>query len=342
MAKLKGLIVDDSKLVQDVLGMILSFNDEIEIIGVADNGQEAIEKTNELKPDFITMDVNMPVMDGITAIGHIMESNPTPIIVVSDASDAETAFNAVSKGAVEVFSKSALQPENSEQLVRTVTLLARVNVMRAMKEKETEAEPKKPQKQEQGKQEGGKAISLASATGGLRALSLILAKLPSDFAIPVLIAHHIADGFVSGLVEWLSRVSPLKIKEGKEGEKVAPGTAYVAPANRHMEIDGNEKIAFVESKITEPYCPSSDRLFSSVASVFGMNSIGVILTGMGNDGTMGIQKIKEKNGVTIAQDQESSYVFDMPKSAIESGCVDEILPLEDIGQRLNQLAVSGN
>jgi len=154
---------------------------------------------------------------------------------------------------------------------------------------------------------------------------------------PIVIAQHIADGFVSGLIDWLNGTSSLNIVEGREGEEIIPGNVYIAPSEKHMQITGESEITFTEKGPGDIYTPSCDILLSSVAGVYGAGAVGIILTGMGDDGASGMGKIKEAGGVTIAQDEESSAVFGMPKVAIENGCIDKILTLDDISREILQL-----
>lgn len=337
--KLKGLIVDDSKFMQEVLSAILKCDDEIDVLDVADNGQEALAKIETLKPDFVTMDISMPVMDGLEAIGHIMDRFPLPILVITDSRDAKVAFHALSQGALEVISKAEVQPERAEQLIRKIKILAKVKVIRHIRNRHsTGQEQKNRTESKRINLSEDRIVAIASSTGGPKALAGILSTLPADFPFPILISQHIEEGFVGSLVDWINHVSPLTVKVAKEGEKPVPGTAYISPANMNMMVDFAGKIIFIQSEPADIYHPSCDKLLCSVGSVFGKNSIGVILTGMGDDGTEGIKEIKKNGGVTIAQDEASSVVFGMPREAIESGCIDTVLPLNDISNHLLRMA----
>jgi two-component system chemotaxis response regulator CheB len=181
--------------------------------------------------------------------------------------------------------------------------------------------------------EGGEVdriVAIAASTGGPEALSIILSSLPAGFPCPVVIAQHISDGFVAGMAEWLQKLSKLSVKSPAEGEPLLPGTVYIAPSEKHMEIAGSKTITLAERQENDIYHPSCDRLLSSAARAFGSRSIGVILTGMGRDGAWGMEKIKKAGGTTIAQDEKTSIVFGMPKIAIETGCIDKVLPIEEI------------
>ncbi len=224
------------------------------------------------------------------------------------------------------------------EFIDKIKLLAKIRVITHIggkrQAKETKAAPKlifdgKP---------SNRIVAIASSTGGPEALSVILSRLPEGFPCPVVIAQHISDGFVSGMVEWLKRMTRLGIKVAAEGDNLAPGMVYVSPSEKHMEISNGKRISLIERHPKDIYRPSCDILLSSVARVYGLKGIGVVLTGMGSDGAQGMKKIKEARGVTIAQDEKTSVVFGMNKVAIDSGCVDKILPLDAIGDEVTQLA----
>ncbi len=327
---IRVLIVDDSMLVQEVLKDMMSTDPEIEVVGVANNGKEGVEMTNQLNPDFITMDINMPIMNGLEAIEEIMADHTTPILVVSSINDSKVAFDACARGAMDVFPKSEVDPDKASKLIDKIKSLAGTRVIgHTRKEKPPEPEAPEPAI--------GKVIAIACSTGGPKALSQILPELPSSFKYPILIAQHIEDGFLSGLVQWLNQVSPLTVQEGLEGADVSAGGIYVSPSDRHMQIDPQGKICFVDRQPADPYRPSCDILLSSVGKSFAKNSVGVILSGMAQDGVKGLQAVKNSGGITIAQDEQSSVVFGMNNMAIKTGCVDKILPLREIGRFLASL-----
>ena len=337
MSKTRILIVDDSKLVQEVLTAVLKSDDDLDVAGAADNGQQAIEMVETLKPDLVTMDISMPVLDGLKAISNIMASNPVPILVISDIQDSHVAFIALKRGALEVLSKSELQPEKSEELIRKIKLLSKVKVIRHIGGKLLDEALKESNTSKEADHGYDRVVAIASSTGGPRALATILEDLPADFPYPILIAQHIDQGFIEGLVDFTNSVCSLKVKRGEHGESIAPGTVYISPADRHMEINTRGKIVFVERETKDIYHPSCNRLLSSIGKVFKEKGVGIILTGMGDDGAKGITCIKEHGGITLAQDEESSIVYGMPRVAVESGNVDDVLPLNEIGSYLTRL-----
>ena len=338
--KLRVLVVDDSRLTQSILTTILSSDGEIDVIGVAENGSEACEKVKALRPDLATIDIKMPVMDGLDAIENIMAECALPILVISDVSDSSAAFTALANGALDVISKSCLKPENAPELIHKIKLLSQVKVIRHIKNRHREKEALSTSGRRLIEYECKKAIAVACSTGGPRALATILSSLSQSFPYPILIAQHIEDGFVDGLVDWINKVSSLAVKRGIDGELLKANTVFISPTSKHMEVDKKGKIRLVDRLPTDIYHPSCNRLLSSAASAFKQNCIGVILTGMGSDGVEGIKHIKERGGTTVAQDEKTSVVFGMPNEAIKSGCIDKIFPIEDIGRYLNQLAAN--
>ncbi|MBU0483810.1 MAG: chemotaxis-specific protein-glutamate methyltransferase CheB [Proteobacteria bacterium] len=331
MKGIKVLIVDDSSLAREFIKAILATDGDVIIAGEAENGREAVEKTRALRPDIVIMDIEMPIMGGLEAIEIIMGENPVPILVVTSKGETDTAFRAISKGALEVLPKSAVDPDNPKKFIEQVKILSRVKVITHLKSRaktgngKDESDDKVPFK---------KIIAIAASTGGPNALNTILPELPKDYCCPIVIAQHISDGFEIGLAEWLSKISKLQVKVAEDGDLLMAGHVYISPPNRHMVVNYNNRISFLEKKARDIYHPSCDILLMSVATVYGAKTIGVILTGMGKDGVIGMQKIKEMQGKTIAQDQSSSIVFGMPKIAIETGCIDKVLPLAQIGQEL--------
>ncbi len=334
MSKIKVLIVDDSKFFQEMLADILESDDELEVAGTADNGEEAIDRVKTLKPDVVTMDISMPKVGGLETIVNIMADSPVPILVISDIQDSHVAFTALKKGALEVLSKTEIQQKNSPEFLRKLKLLSKVKVIRHIRGKVDDKESPLAEETDFGFEW---VVTIVSSTGGPRALSIVLSSLPEDFPCPILIAQHIDHGFIDGLVEFMNNDCPLNVMQGTQGEKIAAGNVYVSPADKHMVVDDNGRIDFIAVDTNDIYHPSCNRLLSSAGRVFKEKNVGVILTGMGDDGAEGITCIKEHGGVTIAQDEDSSVIFGMPQVAIDSGCVDRVLPLKEIGSYIISL-----
>lgn len=336
MGPIKVLVVDDSSFARELITAILSTDGQIKVVGTAEDGKEAVEKVRELKPDVVTMDIEMPVMDGLEAIEHIMALYAVPILVVTTRGDAPTAYAAIAKGALDLVVKPEVNLEAAREFIDKIKLLSTIKVITHISGKHVAKDIKPVRQTELKVSSTDKVVAIASSTGGPEALSVILSDLPGKLPCPVVIAQHISDGFVSGMVEWLKRITKLTVKVAVEGEPVTAGTVYISPSEKHMEITGSRRIALVERNPKDIYRPSCDVLLSSVARVYGSSSIGIILTGMGSDGVAGMKKIRDTKGVTIAQDEKTSVVFGMPKVAIDSGCIDKILPVGAIsGEIIN-------
>lgn len=339
MARVRVLVVDDSDTARGMLKAFLASDADIEVVGEAKDGREAVDMAGRLRPDIVTMDIYMPVMDGLEAIEHIMARHPVPILVVTGRSSSDLAFNALSKGALEVMAKP--DADGAGDLAKKVKLLSKVKVITHMRGRKG-ADADLPKGAGPSGLDDIGIVAIASSTGGPKALSVVLPELPADLPCPVVVAQHINEDFVSGLADWLGDISMVNVKVAEDGESIRRGTVYISPAGGHMELREGGRVALVGKKPTDIYMPSCNLLLSSVADVYGAKSIGVILTGMGNDGTLGMRRIKEAGGVTIAQDEKTSAIYGMPREAVRSGCIDAVLPLEKIAgeiiHRLNAVA----
>lgn len=332
----KVLVVDDSDFCRSILISAISDCPELKVIGEAGNGKKAIKMVKQMKPDLVTMDLEMPTMGGLDAIKQIMSTNAVPILVVTGFKDTSNAFTALSYGALDVIGKSELG-ENGEEFLKKIKLLSKIKVIKHIQRKGlTQTKKKFIQKAQRKTLVAEKVIAIASSTGGPKALSILLAELPENLPYPVVVAQHMTDGFISGLVEHLNSVSGLTVKEGVDLEILIPGTVYLSPTGKHMIINRQKRIGFLEKNENDLYSPSCNILLSSIADVYGADAIGIILTGMGDDGASGIRKIKDSGGVTIAQDEASSVIFGMPKVAIESGCIDKVLSISEISGEIER------
>jgi two-component system chemotaxis response regulator CheB len=337
------VIADDSLVAREMLSTILSSDPEIEVVGVASNGEEVVDLVQRLRPDLVTMDIHMPKMDGLQATERIMAFHPTPILVVSSSVHGEgmgLAFDALNLGALEVIKK----PEPSDwadlerigkDVLRKVKILSRVKVITHIRGRRDRSGVPLP---EPTVAETGKVslVASGSSTGGPSALLSILERLPKDFPLPVVIAQHIADGFVPGLVSWLAAACDVKVLEAEKGVLPLPGHVYIAPTGQNMVLEG-KRIGFAEPSAGQLYIPSADSLFESVARAYRDRAIGVILTGMGADGASGLKRMHDLGARTIAQDEETCTVFGMPKAAIDLGAADFILPVNEIGGALLEI-----
>lgn len=340
---IKILIVDDSPLVRQVVGAILGADPAIQVIGYATDGKEAVEKAFQLRPDLITMDINMPGMDGLEATEKIMAYRPTPILIVTSARDrrgVQITMEALAVGALEVIEKPTPLPDDSwevlgARLIEKVKLLAGVKVITHLKGRSRHL-PGRVRAESQGK--AHRVVGIGVSTGGPGVLSQILKRLPADFPLGLLIVQHMSDGFMPGLVEWLSREVRLPIQLAGEGDPVKPGLVLMAPEGAHLVVQQGGRARLRQALPVGGHRPSADVLLHSVAAIYGEAAIGVLLTGMGRDGAEGLRAIRDAGGYTIVQDEESCAVFGMPKAAIELGAAQEVLPPAGITERLIQLA----
>ncbi len=332
---IRVVVVEDDDFIRELMVAILCSEKGIDVVGEAADGRDAVEKISRLKPDIVTMDINMPGMDGLEAIRQIMSAVAVPILVVTSSNDANIAYQAISRGALEVIPKPTV--DRSAEFISKVRLLSRVKVISHIRGHAARKETMPRRRGPGVESEKHCIVAIASSTGGPRALSTVLSALPADFPPSIVIAQHITDNFASGLAQWLHSVCRLRVKTGEPGEPLEKSTVYLAPSKKHMLIDRNRRISFQQRKPEDIYYPSCNLLLGAAADVFGPKTIGVILTGMGDDGVAGMKRIKAAGGKTIAQDEKTSVVFGMPKIAIESGCIDVVLPISHIGAKILNL-----
>ena len=340
---IRVLVVDDSPTAREYLVHVLGSDPAIEVIGTARDGADAVRLARKLRPDVITMDINMPLMDGMEATRTIMETSPVPIVIVSgvwDAKEVETTFKAVEAGALAVVRRPAglgrQEGAGAEQdLVSKVKLMSEVKVVRRWPHQSQEP-MKGPVDHAIEVRRDVDVIAVGASTGGPPALRTILSALPPRFPAPVLIVQHIASGFIGGMVEWLSETSRLRLHVAMEGEVMLPEHAYFAPDSFDMGVERGGVVHL--SKDGFPVVrPSISYLFRSVGNVYGERSVGVLLTGMGKDGAEELKLMKERGAVTIVQDEESCVVFGMPREAIKLNAATYVLPPEKIAGALAKL-----
>lgn len=337
MSAIRVVMADDSQLAREVLRDILTRDGDIEIVGEATNGQEAVEMAHRLAPKLITMDLNMPVMDGLTAIEEIMHTKGTPILVISDRSDAKTAYRALEAGALEVLPKPTLDDEDTERLLARVRLLSGVAVITRLRRRAPSAPsplPSLPLNKASQAKAFKRIVVIACSTGGPQALARLLSQLPANFPAPVVIAQHISHGFIEGMATWLGTLCTLPVSVANDGERIQPGHIYLSPSENDLCVTPQHRFQCVPSPHKAIYHPSCDTLLHSAARVYGAETIGIILTGMGQDGVSGMRAIQLAGGTTLAQDEASSVIFGMNQEAIKAGAVQHIVSLEALPARL--------
>lgn len=338
--KIRVLVVDDSAFVRRAIIRMLDGNRNIQVIDVASDGEMAIELIKKLHPDVVTLDVKMPVMDGLKALEIIMKECPTPVVMLSSLTEkgGENTLKALELGAVDFIDKSSSGgPMDiaaiAKELIAKIQIAAQVDIKKlqlrtGMREYPVVSTPKTSLNSF-----NTDIVLIGTSTGGPPALQTILSKIPEDFPCPILIVQHMPVGFTASLAERLNRISPISVKEATDGELIVPGQAYIAPAGKHLKIkrSGKELHVWLDMSPEEAlHRPSVDALFESAAAVCGDKCLAVVLTGMGRDGSIGAQALKKTRARVVAESEETSTVFGMPKAVIESVKVDSQVPLYEI------------
>lgn len=351
---IRVLIADDSQTTRQLLSQILKSAGDIEVVGHATTGQEACRMTKELNPDLLLMDIYMPDIDGLEATSKLMHEYPLPIVLISGRRTGELVIEALSRGALAVLEKPK-ENETGHVSAMSMHLLTTVRVISSMKLKQQirVLKPSVNQKQLSEITESSPLISktpenikltnrvvkpaivaVAASVGGPGALEIIFRVLPSDFPLPILVTQHISKGFVSHFTAWLNDLTPLNVKLAQDKESLAPGTIYIAPDNCHMGLRSPGIMHLDSSPPIKGFQPSCTFMFQSVAKHYGSSALGIILTGMGDDGVAGLVEIKKNGGLIIAQNMATSIVFSMPGHAVEQNLPDYLLPIDRIAQQL--------
>ncbi|HEU4629131.1 MAG TPA: chemotaxis-specific protein-glutamate methyltransferase CheB [Gemmatimonadaceae bacterium] len=352
---IRVLVVEDSPTVRQLLVAMLGSDPQIDVVGEADNGLDAVRAAVRLAPDLITMDVNMPGLDGLAATKEIMAEAPTAIIIVSSTANQRAvslSLDATRAGALMVLPKpeSPLAPgfaEQRAQLVSMAKAMAQVKVVRRWASRRGGRRPASTTAPRLARRAGDVAtvrlVAIGCSTGGPAALQRILGELPADFPVPIAVVQHMAPGFVHGLATWLDGACALRVRVATEGERLQAGTVYLAGDDRQFGVarDPRDPRA-VAARLTDDapvdgFRPSATHLFASVARALGADAAGVILTGMGRDGVDGLMALRRTGAPVLAQDEASSVVYGMAREAVQAGAVTELLPLDEIAGRLQEL-----
>jgi two-component system chemotaxis response regulator CheB len=340
--KIRVMIVDDSATARVILSKHLATDPEIEVVGWARDGVEALDKIKTLRPDVVTLDVEMPRMDGLQALEHVMRESPTPIVMVSALTreGAQITLRALELGAIDFVLKPTrggvrVLREVTDELCSKVRAAARANVLASVAAAhESKVRPRMapPTKSISAWQDN--AVVIASSTGGPQALSSVLASLPADTAVPILVVQHMPEGLTGPLAERLNELGPLRVEEAQSGSKLVPGQVLVAPGNQHMTLAGSGEVRLNNGARECGVRPSANVTMESVAQVYGAATVGVVLTGMGRDGTRGAGLIRAAGGKVIVQDEPSCVVYGMPKSVVRAGYADRVVPLPRIASEM--------
>ncbi|SHR13958.1 chemotaxis response regulator containing a CheY-like receiver domain and a methylesterase domain [Mycobacteroides abscessus subsp. abscessus] len=355
MSKIKVLIVDDSAFMRKLIQDFLTEDPRMTVVGSARNGEDAIKKVIELEPDVVTLDVEMPILNGIEALKRIMSEKPTPVVMLSSTTKqgAENTILAIQYGATDFITKpsgaiSLDLHKVKEELVEKVVSASKANIKQLVKlnsqEKNTvkkridysKIEPSK--KNQFNALSGKKLVCIGTSTGGPRALQQVITKLPKTIDAPVLVVQHMPAGFTKSLAVRLDSLSEVHVKEAEEGDIIQKGTVYIAPGGLHLKlkwVGANLAIQLDQSPPRNGHRPAVDVMFESCSELSAYAKISVIMTGMGSDGTKGLIKLKESgNVVAIAESEETSIVFGMPKAAIATKLVDEVKNVDNIAETI--------
>jgi two-component system chemotaxis response regulator CheB len=354
MKKAKALVIDDSAYNRMLISKMLESDTGIEVVGAASDGVDGIAKTLRLQPDVITLDLEMPNMDGFTFLRWLMKERPTPVLILSSRSDSRSVFRAMELGAVDFLAKPEARISKSLEGIRdelvskvqailnlemskvtsTIKLLAEKKAVPAAR-KEDDAVPERSPIE---------VVAIASSTGGPPAIQAILTSLSSDFGANIVIVQHMPPGFTRSFAERLNKLSPLMVSEAAAGDRLQPGTALIAPGGSHLVVKRDREglvVELVPRSPSDKYVPSADKMMISVAEACGQAVLGVVLTGMGRDGVEGALAIKKRRGQCLAESEESAVIFGMPQEAIRAGAADKVLPLDKMAREITERCKPG-
>ncbi len=354
-ATIRVLVVDDSALIRQMVSGALALDPMIEVVGVARDGVEAIEKIRRLGPDVVTLDVEMPELSGVEALPHINRDSDARVIMLSSLDDPDTTYQALSAGAVDFIGKprggfASSLSELSDVLIKKVKTAYRVAPRKRRvtvpSPRPRAAGPKAPAQVPAGTGKCDQLVVIAASTGGPPALETVFSSLSVELPAAYLVVQHLPEGFTASLAKRLGRVSDLAVVEAEEGMRVEHGVGYVAPHGSHMVVVGHPgratTISLDQSPPMHGVRPAADPLFESAAVSYGEKVTGVVMTGMGADGAAGLASIRQAGGHTVAQDEESSVVWGMPGAAVKRGAVENIMPLDRIAMEIRRTVRGGS
>ena len=340
--RVRVLVVDDSALMRKLIPQMLAADESIEVVGTAMDGSFCLKKIEELKPNVVTLDLEMPGMNGIDTLKEIMRKQPVPVIVVSSHSTegANVTMKALGLGAFDFVPKpkdpTAHMTETARELIAKVKAAADCK----LKPRILPGTPRKPEKVPAPAGAPNKVVAIGVSTGGPQALEYVLSQLPGDFPAAITVVQHMPDGFTDMFARRLDEVCPLRVKEAQSGDLLQPGRVLICPGNRHMRVKRlplGDVVVLGDEPRVNGHRPSADVLLRSAAEEYKANAVGVLMTGMGDDGAEGLGAIKKEGGMTVAQNEESCVVFGMPKAAIERGYVVRVVGLDVMGSTLQAI-----
>lgn len=330
---IRVLVVDDSLVMRQIITDLLERDHNIKVIGSAKNGKDALVKVQELDPDVVTMDIEMPVMDGITSLQHIMQDSPRPVVMLSAVGkrQAELTMKSLEYGAVDFIAKTGSSlsidlSKEQEYIREKIRVAASVKVKNTVRTLERPIECSTVQSTS-----GDSIVMIGTSTGGPRSLPEVLNRLPSNLPAGLCIVQHMPEGFTKSFAERLNWGAQIEVKEAQEGDEIKKGLALLAPGNKHMEII-EKKVHLTDDPRINFVRPAVDVMMMTGARFYGPRTVGVVLTGMGSDGALGMKAIKEKGGKTIIQDEATSVVFGMPKACMDINVADRVVPLNSVAR----------
>jgi two-component system, chemotaxis family, protein-glutamate methylesterase/glutaminase len=328
-ASSRVLVCDESEAYARALAQFLSVGGELEVVGVCGSGEEVVGALDRLTPDLVTVDLGLPGMGGVQAIEEIMRARPVPIVVVSSGAGrgSDLAARALAAGAIEALPKTVVKLDEPDGAAAVALRHRLRRLARAGPAQRSNGAPRPHRPRT-----GSTVVGICASAGGPRALEIVLAGLPGDFPLPVLAVQHISTGFIVGLVDWLDRVTALPVGIARDGQLAGPGV-WFPPDDTHLLLDASMRFVLDRDRDVGAHRPSADVLLESMASSAGAGAVGVMLTGMGQDGARGVDAICRAGGLVIAQDEETSALFGMPRAAAEAGA-ELVLPLPRIAEAL--------
>lgn len=340
MGQIRVVIADGSAAERRRLAGVLHADPDMIVVGEAGTGAAVVEMAMNLRPDIIALDMRLPAALGFDTTKEIMADAPTPIVVLSESGDEPhngASTSALTAGALAVVARPphrgpASTGAEEQRFISTVKAMSQVKVVRHWRDR---APPPVTARRRAAKVTPARIVAVAASTGGPSAIQQMLADLPSDFAVPILVVQHIGVGYIDGLARWLAGATPLDVRVARQGEKLEPGNVYFAPDNFHLGLADKQTIQLSDAPPIGGFRPSATFLFESVAKTFGNAAVHLIMTGMGQDGVAGLRAARKAGGTVIAQDAESSVVFGMPGEAISAGVVDFVTPLKSLAQDLS-------
>ncbi len=343
MDQIRVLIIEDSAFMRKMITEILSSDDRIHVVGTARNGEDGLRKIKTLSPNVVTLDIEMPVMDGLTTLEKIMKTDPLPVVMLSSLTTkgADKTVLAISIGAVDFIAK----PSGSisldidvmkDEIISKVVMASQTQVKKTSTTSTHSFQVISPQRYNES------IVTIGTSTGGPRALQQVLTSLPADFPAPILIVQHMPPNFTKSLAERLNTLSQIKVKEAVHGEVLQKGVAYIAPGDYHMKVrkvGTSLAIELTKEPQRNGHRPSVNVLFDSISELKSINKLCVVLTGMGKDGAEGIEQIKltDKEAIVIAESEESSIVYGMPAAAVATKCVNQVVHLNKVGETINRI-----